>query len=57
MAADLKRFTISVTPGMEKELETVKKEFYCKSTKKEMFQDLISRGLETLKTKEHIEKI
>lgn len=48
MATDLRRFTISVTPTMETDLDRVKKECYYKSTQNEMIRDLIIHGLETL---------
>ncbi len=49
MATDLKRFTISVTPGMEAALDSARKEHYCKETRNDMFRDLINRGLASLK--------
>lgn len=49
MATDLKRFTISVTPNMEAELDSAKKERYYKGTRNDMIRDLISRGLASLK--------
>lgn len=50
MATDLKRFTISITPSMEIDLDTVKKERYCKETQSDMIRDLIARGLASLKS-------
>lgn len=50
MAFTSKRFTISVTPGMETELAEVKREYYCNSTFNEMLKDLIIRGLKSSKT-------
>lgn len=50
MAAGLKRFTISVTPGLAVELKLVKKERYCKDTQNEMIRDLIVRGLASLQS-------
>ena len=49
MATNLKRFTISVTPGMEAELDSAKKEYYYRGTQNDMLRDLISRGLDSLK--------
>lgn len=49
MAADLKRFTISITHSMEVDLDTVKKERYCQDTRNEMIRDLIERGLASLR--------
>ncbi len=49
MATKLKRFTISVTPSMEKDLDMVKKELYYKDTRNAMIRDLIIRGLDSLK--------
>jgi hypothetical protein len=50
MATDLKRFTISVTPSMEADLDVAKRERYYKGTQNDMIRDLISRGLVSLKT-------
>ena len=49
MATNLKRFTISVTPDMEVELDSVKKELYYRGTQNDMIRDLINRGLASLK--------
>ena len=49
MATNLKRFTISVTPSMEAELDSAKKERYYRGTQNDMMRDLISRGLASLK--------
>ena len=48
MATDLRRFTISITPTMEVDLDKAKKERYYKDTQNEMIRDLIIRGLGTL---------
>ena len=48
MATDLRRFTISITPAMEVDLDKAKKERYYKDTQNEMIRDLIIRGLGTL---------
>ncbi|MDD3164738.1 MAG: ribbon-helix-helix domain-containing protein [Oscillospiraceae bacterium] len=45
MATKLKRFTISITPEMEVDLDVVKKERYYKQTQSEMIRDLIVLGL------------
>ena len=50
MAANLKRFTIAITPSMEMDLKLVKKERYCKDTQNEMIRDLIVRGLASLQS-------
>lgn len=50
MATGLKRFTISVTPSIEVDLDVVKKEYYYKDTQNGMIRDLIIRGLASLKT-------
>lgn len=50
MSTDLKRFTISVTPDIEADLDTVKKEHFYKATKNEMIRTLIIKGLDALKT-------
>ena len=49
MASEARRFTISVTPGMEAELDAVRKKHYCDATQNEMLKDLITRGLNSLK--------
>lgn len=49
MATDLKRFTISVTPSMEAELDSAKRERYYRGTQNDMIRDLINRGLASLK--------
>lgn len=48
MATDLRRFTISITPAMDIDLDKAKKERYYKDTQNEMIRDLIIRGLRTL---------
>lgn len=48
MATDLTRFTISVTPELEKKLDIAKKERYYKVNRNDMIRELINRGLETL---------
>lgn len=49
METNVKRFTISVTPGMEEELDSAKKEYYYRGSHNDMIRDLISRGLDSLK--------
>ena len=55
MATTLRRFTISVTPSMDADLDAAKKERYYKSTQSDMIRDLISRGLEALKAENEAE--
>ena len=55
MATTLRRFTISITPSMDADLDAVKKERYYKSTQNDMIRDLISRGLEALKAENEAE--
>lgn len=50
MNTNVKRFTISVTPGMENVLEAVKKEHYPEATQSDMLKDLITRGLDLMHT-------
>lgn len=50
MATDMRRFTISVTQSMNKELDKAKREIYYKDTQNNMIRDLIVRGLQSLKT-------
>lgn len=52
MATDLKRFTISVTPEMEADLDAMKQRHYYRDTRNTMIQDLIIRGLEALKAED-----
>ena len=52
MTTDLKRFTISVTPDVEADLDTAKKEHFYKTTQNEMLRTLIVKGLNVLKTEE-----
>nr|WP_317414068.1 hypothetical protein [uncultured Solibaculum sp.] len=54
MATGLKRFTISVTPSMEMDLDRVKKEHYYKDTQNDMIRDLIIRGLASLKEEQPV---
>ena len=54
MATNLKRFTISITPSMEADLDEAKKERYYKSTQNDMIRDLISRGLAALKAENEV---
>lgn len=49
MATDLKRFTISITPSMEAELDSAKRDRYYRGTQNAMIRDLINRGLASLK--------
>lgn len=49
MATYLKRFTISVTPDVEADLDTAKKEYFYKTTRNEMIRALITKGLNVLK--------
>lgn len=55
MATTLRRFTISITPSMDADLDAAKKERYYKSTQSDMIRDLISLGLEALKAKNEAE--
>ena len=45
MKTKLKRFTISVTPEMEADLDWVKQRLYYRSTQNNMIKDLIALGL------------
>ncbi len=49
MATGMRRFTISITPNMDMELDRVKQEIYYKDTQNDMIRDLIMRGLRSLK--------
>lgn len=50
MAKDLRRVTISITPGMGVDINRVKKEQYCKESESDMLRDLIVRGLASLQS-------
>ncbi|MGB8452478.1 MAG: hypothetical protein WCD89_09105 [Anaerocolumna sp.] len=50
MATDFKRFTISVTPDIEADLDIAKKDYFYKATQNEMIRALIIKGLNILKT-------
>ena len=49
MAADLKRFTISIPAELEMDLHEEKEETYYAETRSEMLRDLIARGLISLR--------
>lgn len=55
MATDLKRFTISISPKMEADLDSAKQRRYYRDTQNDMIKDLIVRGLSVLED-EDIEK-
>ncbi len=57
MATEFKRFTISVPPSMEGELDHVKKELYYNVTQNGMIRDLIDRGLKTIEMQKQAELI
>lgn len=48
MATNLKRFTISITPKMEADLDSAKQRRYYRDTQNDMIRDLIIRGLAVL---------
>lgn len=52
MATNLKRFSISITPKMEKDLDLVKQKIYYKETRNTMIRELIIRGLAALEAEE-----
>ena len=56
MATNLRRFTISITPKMEAELDAAKQRLYYRDTQNAMIRDLIIRGLAALKEEESTEK-
>lgn len=49
MKSNLKRFTVSIPPEMEADLDSVKQRLYYRNTQNDMLKGLIIRGLETLK--------
>lgn len=52
MATDLKRFTNSITPKMEADLDSAKQRRYYRDTQNDMIKDLIVRGLAALEDEE-----
>lgn len=48
MATNMRRFTISITPNMDMELDKAKQKIYYKDTRNDMIRDLIMRGLQSL---------
>lgn len=56
MAVEKKRYTISVPLEVEAELNELKRDRYCQTTRNEMFRDLLVRGLGTLQMEEIREK-
>ena len=52
MATELKRFTISITPEMEADLDSLKQRLYYRNTRNTMIRDLIVRGLASLEAEE-----
>lgn len=52
MATNLKRFTISITPKMEEDLDLIKQKIYYRETRNAMIRDLIIRGLTSLENEE-----
>ena len=46
------RFTISITPDMEKKLDALKQRLYYRDTRNTMIRDLIIRGLASLEAEE-----
>lgn len=56
MATKLKRFTISITPEMEVDLDAAKKEHFYNTNQNDMIRTLIIRGLEALKIENDCKK-
>lgn len=56
MATQLKRFTISITPEMEADLDAAKQMHYYRNTQNDMIRDLINRGLAALKAEEALKE-
>lgn len=52
MATPMKRFTISIPPEMEEELDKLKQKSYYDHSRTTMIRDLIARGLENCKDTE-----
>lgn len=49
MATNLRRFTISVTPAMDEELDKLKQKHYYKATQNDMIRDILTLGLAEMK--------
>ena len=47
MSTSMKRFSVSVTPDLEKRLDTIKKELFYKKTQTQMLREVIKRGLDS----------
>lgn len=53
MSTEFKRFTISLTPELEHELDRVKQQEYYNRSQSQMVRDLISRGLSLFEQEHH----
>lgn len=47
MSTNMKRFSVSLTPDLEKRLDTIKKERFYKNTQTQMIRELIKLGLDS----------
>lgn len=56
MAAGIKRFSITITPKMNEDLDSLKQGFYYRNSQTDMFRDLITRGLAAIKAEESAHK-
>lgn len=52
MATKLRRFTVSVTPEIEVDLNSIKQEYFYNDTRAEMIRELIKRGLTSYKAED-----
>lgn len=57
MATGLKRFTISISPKMEADLDSAKQRRYYRDTQNDMIKDLIVRGLAVVEDEELTESV
>jgi metal-responsive CopG/Arc/MetJ family transcriptional regulator len=57
MATGLRRFTISITPEIEYDLDIIKKEYFYKSNRNEMIRTLIVKGLDSLRAENQFNPI
>lgn len=48
MATDMKRFTISLTPELERDLDDLKRREFYNKTQTEMVRHLIEKGLQSM---------
>ena len=50
------RFTISITPDMDKRLDAIKQRFYYRTSRNNMIRDILLRGLASFEAEEEASK-